>query len=154
MRRLTTIIAMALLLALPVLAQNDKSPRFSPEEFRAKLESFIAQRAFLTQAECEKVFPIYHEMKEKQRELQKKEHQLKYKTLKLEDEDKKFQDVLVQIADLHVEGAKIESTYYKKMSKVISPKKVYGIILAEDAFHREMLQRFNKTQQNKNKRKP
>ena len=152
MRRLTTIIAMTLLLALPALAQNEKRPRFSPEEFRAKMEAFIAQRACLTQSECEKVFPIYHEMKEKQRELQKKEHKLKYKTLKPEDEEKTYQDALVQIAALRAEGAKIESTYYKKMCKVVSPKKVYGIVLAEDAFHRKMLQQFNSRQNDKNKR--
>ena len=145
---------MTLLLALPVLAQSEKRARFSPEEFKAKLETFIAQRACLSQGECEKVFPIYHEMKEKQRELQKREHRLKYKTLKPEDAEKDYQDALAQIAELHVEGAKIETTYYKRMCKAISPKKVYGIILAEDAFHRDMLQRFNKPQQDKNKRKP
>ena len=76
MRRLLTTIAMTLLLALPVLAQSEKRARFSPEEFKAKLETFIAQRACLSQGECEKVFPIYHEMKEKQRELQKREHRI------------------------------------------------------------------------------
>jgi len=145
---------MALLLALPVLAQNDKRPRFSPEEFRTKLESFIAQRASLCQSEREKIFPIYHEMKEKQRELQRKEYQLKYRTLKPDSPEKDYQEALEKIANLHIEAAKIESTYYKKMCKVISPKKVYNIILAEDAFHREMLQRFSKPQQDKNKRKP
>ena len=137
---------MALLLTLPVLAQNDKRPRFNPEEFRVKLEGFIAQRACLSQSEREKVFPIYHEMKEKQRNLQKQEHQLKYKSLKAESPEKDYQDALVKITELHIEGAKIESVYYKKMCKVISPKKVYGIILAEDAFHREMLQKFSKPQ--------
>ena len=153
MKRLVTIIATVMLLALPAVAQNDKRPRFNPEEFRARLEAYIAQHACLTPGECEKVFPIYHEMKEKQRELQKKEHQLKYRTLKPEDAEKNYQDALTQIAELHIEGAKIESTYYKKMCKAVSPKKVYGIILAEDAFHRDMLQRFNKPQE-KNKRKP
>ncbi len=145
---------MTLLLALPVLAQNDRHPRFSPQEYRANLETFIAQRAFLNQTEREKVFPIYHEMKEKQRELQKQEHQLKYKTLKFESPEKDYQETIIKITNLHIEAAKIENAYYKKMCKVISPKKVYGIILAEDAFHREMLQRFSKPQQDKNKRKP
>ena len=154
MKRQTTIIALALLLALPALAQNDKRPRFDPEEFKTKMEAYIAQRACLTQGECEKVFPIYHEMKEKQRQLQKKEHELKYKTLKPDDAEKNYQDALAQIAELHVEGAKIESTYYKKMCKAVSAKKVYGIILAEDAFHREMLQRFNSSKTDKNKHKP
>lgn len=141
------------MLALPMLAQNDKRPRFSPEEFRARMEAFIAQRACLTQAECEKVFPIYHEMKEKQREIQRREHKLKYNTLKPENPEKDFQDALEKVAALHIEAAKIETTYYKRMCKVISPKKVYGIILAEDAFHRDMLQRFSKPQNDKNKRK-
>ena len=144
---------MGLLVALPVLAQNDRRPRFNPEEFKAKLEAYVAQHACLTQDECEKVFPIYHEMKEKKRELQKQEHKLKSSTSKTDASEKEYQDALNRIAQLHIESAKIENQYYKKMCKEIPAKKVYGILLAEDVFHREMLNRFNQGQ-NKQKHKP
>ncbi len=58
-------------------AQEAKQPHFNVEEFRAKMKAYIAQKADLTPAECEKVFPLFQEMKEKQRELMQKEMKLK-----------------------------------------------------------------------------
>ena len=144
MKNLMTTIAMILLLAQPALAQEQKRPRFNPEEFRAKMEAYISQKACLTQAESEKVFPIFHEMKQKQRELMKKEHKLKRNTSEANTSDKKYQEALMQIADLHEKAADLEEDYYEKMCKAISPKKVFAIIQADDAFHREMLQRFSR----------
>ena len=133
---------MTLLLTLQVSAQDNKHPRFNPEEFKAKLEAFITHKAGLTAEESAKVFPIYHEMKDKQRELRQKEFKLK-KSLPQSDNDKDYQDILDKVAQLHIEAAKIEESYNKKMYKAIPAKKVYAITLAEDAFHREMLKKFN-----------
>jgi len=142
MKRLFIIIALSMLATLTTMADDHKQQRFNPEEFRVKLETFIAQKAELCPTECEKVFPIYREMKEKQRSLKQKEMQLKRPEKKYENE-KDYQQALVDIAQLHVEAAKIEETYYKKMCKVIPAHKVYAITLAEDAFHRDVLRKFN-----------
>ena len=145
MKRLFTIIAMTMFMVLVAIAQDNKLPRFNPEEFRAKLETYIAQKANLTQAECDKVFPIYRELKEKQRKLKTGEMKLK-KNCAGYDNDKEFQEAIEDVAKLRIEAAKLEESYYKKMCKVIPAKKVYAITMAEDAFHREMLQRFNNKQ--------
>lgn len=142
MKRLFTIIALSLLTTLSIMADDHKQQRFNPEEFRIKLETFIAQKAELCPAECEKVFPIYREMKEKQRSLKQQEMQLK-RTEKSGKSDKDYQQVLNDIAELHIEAAKIEEAYYKKMCKVIPARKVFALTLAEDAFHREMLRHYN-----------
>ncbi len=141
MKTLLTSIAMVLLLALPAQAQDNKRPRFNPEEFKARMETYIAQKAELSPAESEKVFPIYHEMKAKQRDLMQQEYKLKRNSIG--DSEKAHQEALLKIVKLHKEAADIEETYYKKMFKAISAKKVYAIMRAEDAFHREMLQRAN-----------
>ena len=77
-------------------------------------------------------------------ELMKKEHKLKHNTNEGNTSDKKYQEALMQIADLHEKAADLEEKYYEKMCKAISPKKVFAIIQADDAFHREMLQRFGR----------
>ena len=77
MKRILTSLAIILLLSLTVQAQDNKRPRFNPEEFKARMEAYIAQKAGLSQSESEKVFPIFHEMKAKQRELLYKENKLK-----------------------------------------------------------------------------
>lgn len=144
MKKLTTLIATLMLLMLPALAQEQKHPRFNPEEFKARMEAYISQKACLSQAESEKVFPIFHEMKQKQRELMKKEQKLKQSNFDSDTADKKYQEVLMKVAELHKQAANVEEDYYKKMCKAISPKKVYAIIQADDAFHRDMLQRFSR----------
>lgn len=151
MKRLASIIAMVLLLTLQVSAQENKQPRFNPEEFRAKLEAFITQRACLTQEECAKAFPIYQEMKDKQRNLKQQEYKLKRNCMQSAKE-KDYQDALSKITELRIEAAKIEESYYKKMCKAVTAKKAYAIMLAEDAFHREVLN--NIERKNKNKQPP
>ena len=118
-------------------AQEAKQPHFNVEEFRAKMKAYIAQKADLTPTECEKVFPLFQEMKEKQRELMQKE--MKLKRSEMPETDKESQERLLKITQLHVNAAKLEEAYYRKMCKAISAKKVYAIMLADDAFHREML---------------
>ena len=65
---------------LVMQAQQEKG-KFNPEEFRAKLEEFIIKKAELTSAEAQTFFPIFHQMKEEQRNLQKEIFTLKRITL-------------------------------------------------------------------------
>lgn len=132
-------------------SEEGKHPPFNVEEFRAKMKAYITQKAELTPAECEKVFPLFQEMKAKQRELKKQE--MKLKRSEMPDGDKESQERLHKIAQLHVNAAKLEETYYRKMCKAISAKKVYAVILADDAFHREMLQSFAPHPRGKHRKK-
>ncbi len=64
----TTILLLLIVAAMQVSAQR----KFDPARFRADLHRYITVEAALTQAEAEKFFPLYDEMKDKQRELQGK----------------------------------------------------------------------------------
>ncbi len=137
-----------LLLCLPLLltgamAQNNDHRRFSPEEFRARQEKHITKEAKLTKTEADKFFPIYREMKSKQRDKAIQAKELKRKHPAANATDKEYSNVGLKIAELDAEVAKIEAEYYKKLCKVVSPRKVYAAILADDDFNRRMVQRFN-----------
>lgn len=139
---------MTLLLTTSMMAQEQKRARFNPQEFKAKMESYIVQKAELTQSESETVLPIFFEMKEKQRKLMQTEHKLKQDNTAART-DKDYQAILNEIMDIRVEAAKIGAAYFKKMSKAISPQKVYRIMCADDSFHREMLRRYNNNPKDK-----
>ncbi len=145
-----------MLLTLTTWAQDNKRPRFNPDEFKAKLEAYITQKAELTPSEAEKVLPIFEEMKNKQFEIMKKVQKLKHKSDEQLKNDDEYREVLTEMGELNIEGAKIEAAYYKKMCKAVSAKKAYRIKMADDAFHREALRKFNHGQNDKNqsKRKP
>jgi len=142
------IILTLLLLLAPcslslVLAQAQQRGKFNPEEFKAKLESYVTEVAGFTQAEAQAFFPVYFEMKSKQRKLQRNIFWLKKNAPAEGASDRDFARVIQKTKDLGVEMAQLEVTYYKKMCSAVSPHKVYLAMLAEDKFHREMLEGFD-----------
>ena len=66
MKRIFTLIIIQLCTNLCTMAQQERW-KFNPEEFRAKLEEFITKKAEFTSAEAQTFFPIFHQMKEEQR---------------------------------------------------------------------------------------
>ncbi|MBQ0049862.1 MAG: hypothetical protein KBT12_06480 [Bacteroidales bacterium] len=146
MRRLSIVFAMFLsALCMTAQPQGRERGKFNPEEFRARMDNYVREKANLTQEEADKVFPIYHEMKEKQFAIMTQIRQLKFtgRGKKNADApqptDADYQKAVRQINDLNVELAKLQQTYYEKMNKEVPGEKVIGIMRAEDKFHREML---------------
>ncbi len=139
----TTLLLLTLVLAFTgAMAQNQGPQRFNPDEFRARLEEHITREAKLSKAEADKFFPIYREMKDKQRKVAMQAMELKRKHPASDATDKDYLNVVNKIASLDAQVASIEAEYYKKLCKVVSPKKVYAAILADDDFSRRMVQHF------------
>ena len=142
MKKTLLLLFSLIAFSLAATAQQQQRGKFNPEEFKAKLESFITQEANLTPAEAQAFFPIYHEMKGKQRGIQHKIFRLK-KNAPAEDADETEYAIIIQkINDLGVEMAELGVTYYKALCKAVPPHKVYAAMRAEDKFHRKMLEGF------------
>lgn len=127
--------------SISITAQRQRG-KFNPEEFKAKLENYVTKEAGFTPTEAQAFYPIYFEMKGKQRALQRNIYQLKKNAPAAEASDNEFAITIQKIKDLGVEMAKLEVTYYKKMCQAVSPQKVYRAMCAEDRFHRMMLEEF------------
>lgn len=127
--------------SLVLMAQHQRG-KFNPEEFKAKLEAYITAEAGFTPSEAQAFYPIYHEMKDKQRHLQRRIFWLKKNPPCNNASDKDFAIAIQKTKDLGVEMAQLEVTYYKKMCGAVSPRKVYAAMRAEDQFHRKMLENF------------
>ena len=135
-----------LVFGVTMMAQSQQRGKFNPEEFKAKLESFVTSEAGFTPCEAQAFYPIYHEMKAKQRQLQRRIFRLKNNVPAENAADKDFALVIQKIKDLGVEMAQLEVNYYKKMCNAVSPQKVYKAMCAEDKFHRKMLEDFDQGQ--------
>lgn len=138
-KSILTLLALIMAAGLWAAGQQ-KRGKFSPEEFKARLESYLTQEAGFTQAEAGAFFPLYFEMKGKQRQLQHKIYQLKKNAPPAEAPDNDYSQAIQKIKDLGVEMAQLEVTYYKRMCQAVSPRKVYRAMCAEDRFHRNMLE--------------
>lgn len=140
MKKYIAMVVLLLSCLLPVAAQQREGgrPRFNKEEFQAWMKSFVRERASLSQAEADKVLPVFFEMKQKQMEHTRRVGGLTMEACKKTD-SKECEALLKQITSLNVESSKLEQTYYAKMAKLVGAKKALNIMLADDAFHREML---------------
>lgn len=141
------IIFVLLLLMTPGIlslanAQTQQRGKFNPMEFKAKLENFITQEVGFNTTEAQDFFPIYFEMKSKQRQLQRNICQLKEDAQASNASDNDFAISIQKIKEMDVEMAQLGVVYYKKMCNVVSPRKVYAAMQAEDRFHRQMLENF------------
>ena len=113
------------------------------------LEGFISKEAGLTASEGKAFFPLFHEMKEKQRKIQDEIFRLKRNSPACNASDKEFANAIQKIKNLEVEKAETEEMYYKKMCKAISARKVFLVMRAEDKFHRRMINNFNRQGRNR-----
>ena len=127
------IICLCVMAVLTVCAQDKK---FSPEKFQADMESYISQKAGLTQQEAAKLFPLMREMQEKQRAVYRKMHEMIQQ--KPTDEAgcaKSIKDY----DNMNVELRNIELRYHKKMMAEVPASKVYEVLKAEYRFHRHWM---------------
>ena len=142
----TILLFCMLVFGVTMMAQSQQRGKFNPEEFKAKLESYVTSEAGFIPSEAQAFYPIYHEMKAKQRQLQRRIFRLKNNVPAENAADKDFALVIQKIKDLGVEMAQLEVNYYKKMCNAVSPQKVYKAMCAEDKFHRKMLEDFDQGQ--------
>ena len=153
MKKSILFILFMLCTTLVLQAQPEKG-KFNPEEFRAKLEEFITKKAEFSNIEAQAFFPIFHKMKEEQRNLQTEIFKLKRN--KPEDSsisEKDYANKIQLICELNTKMAQIQESYYKKMYKAVPAQKVYKAMLAEDVFHRMMLRQFEQRRKNNHHKK-
>lgn len=130
---------MVLAFAPLVWATGGCDQRLSKEEFRARQQAYITEKAGLTAAEAEDFFPLYFE-------LQDRKHQLNDEAWKLMREGKKegvtearYDEIMESVYDARIAADRLEKSYYGKFKKILSSKKIYLVQQAEMRFHRELL---------------
>lgn len=126
------LISMMLLLS-GVMTQAQEARKFSPEKFQAEMEQFITKEAGLTAEEAAKFIPLFREMQQKQRTI--------FEKVRKEGFTKPVDDAtcrkLVERRDAcELEQKKIQQLYHQKFFSVISPSKVFDVLIAEERFHR------------------
>lgn len=113
-------------------------PRFDPQKFQEMVEASLTQAAGLTTDEAKAFFPLYNEMRAKQREMGKQIYELKKNA---KGDAKAYAETIQKINQLKVDMAVVEQNFYKRVVKDVPAEKVFKVMKAEDDFHRRMVQR-------------
>lgn len=135
------ILLLALIAVVPFIAWSQASERgerrFDPVKFQKMVEESLTKAAVLTPEEAKAFFPIYNEMRQKQRQMGRQIHELK-KTPG--NDEQSYAQTIAKINQLKVDMAKLEQDYYKRFTKAVPAEKVFKVMKAEDDFHRRMVQ--------------
>ncbi|MCR5680614.1 MAG: hypothetical protein K6G08_10480 [Prevotella sp.] len=136
-----SILLLTIALSISTFAQDFQ--RFSPERFEANLQEYITKEANLTPQEVAKFFPIYKEMRAKQRNIFTKQRQ--QGIIKPQDEAGCMKAIKDHDA-FDLELKRIQQSYHEKFLEILPASKVYDILVAEDRFHRGIMKNWGRGQ--------
>ena len=132
-QRLETLL-ITLYISISLQAQDKKKPGFTKEEFRARQEAYLTQKAEITQEEATKFFPIYFELQDRK------------KTVNDKTTDAEYEQIIEGIVKARIEADKLDLEYLQRFKKILSPKKIYKLQRAEIKFHRDILKIMHQSQ--------
>ena len=134
-QRLATLL-ITLYISISLQAQDKKKPGFTKEEFRARQEAYLTQKAEITQEEATKFFPIYFELQDR-----KKTVTIGNRTAVVNNEQ-----IIEGIVKARIKADKLDLEYLQRFKKILSPKKIYKLQRAEIKFHRDILKIMHQSQ--------
>ena len=131
--RKTGILALLFFLCT-TLACAQKRPKFDPQLFEADLEQFIATEAGLTAQQAAAFFPVYKEMRDKQRVLFGRMGQ--YRHVDTSDDDA-CAKAIRELDDCEMQIKQLQHQYHLKFMEILPAAKVLKAIRAVERFHRQ-----------------
>ncbi len=114
------------------------------DRIRAAKIGFLTQKLQLTPQEAERFFPIYNQFQnEKQAAGKEKREKLRSANLNNFDNlsDKDATELADGFMDVRREELMIEERYHKEFKRVLPPKKVLKLYVAEREFNMEVLKK-------------
>lgn len=141
---LTIMLALCATGLYSQLGQQGQQQRFSPERFDAELQQFITDEAHLTAEEATRFFPVFKEMKQKQRQLFNRQRE--QSRVKPQDEAG-CMNAIKERDEIELQLKHVQQTYHNKFLEILPASKVYDIINAEDRFHRRMMRNWGQHRQ-------
>ena len=146
---LTSLLLFFIALTAGAQEQKKGRPHFSPEEFPAKQQAYITEKAGLSPEEAEAFFPLFFELQKKKFDLERgarKDFKKQRNEQMTEEECRKF---VYNMADVKIEIAKLEREYTDKYLEVLPPCKVRRVQHAENSFQRDLMKKMIEHRNNK-----
>lgn len=139
MKRALVLWIVVLAFAPLAWAMGGCDQRLSKDEFRARQQAYITEKAGLTPQEAEAFFPLYFELQDRKHQLNEEAWQLMREGKKENLTDDRYDEIMEEVYDARIASDRLEKTYYGKFKKILSSKKIYQVQRAEMRFHRELL---------------
>lgn len=144
MRQKLTIGFLILVFALPTMARDMMQGKFDYDKFKAEKVAFFTEAISLTPDEAQVFWPVYNEFEKKRWELGKERRELD-QSLKQgikEMSDKEYIDLTRKVTSLHLQESKLMEEYNEQFLKILPPKKVVQLYVAELNFRNQLLRKY------------
>jgi hypothetical protein len=145
------IVTLFVLLVITFSVFADRFDHFDFEKFKAKKIAYITNAINLTPAEAEKFWPVYNEFEQKRFSLMEEHHALENKLREKIDEmsDEKYVELSKKLVSFHKVEGDLFIEYNEKFLKIIPPKKVVQLYVADMGFKSFLLNEFKKGEHDK-----
>lgn len=137
-QKLATLLIISCI-SISIQAQDRKKSGFTKEEFRARQEAYLMQKAEITQEEAAKFFPVYFELQDRKKAVNDKAWEQARKGKDPKTSDAEYEQIIEGIVKERIEADKLDLEYLQRFKKILSPKKIYKLQRAEIRFHRDIL---------------
>lgn len=114
---------------------------FNPEKFRKDFEQYVTRKAGLTAAEAKRFYPLFHELRRQQRDIQQKIRRTMRRMDKEKLSDKDCERILAEVHRLQKMHNELESKYNQRFKKALSARKLLMVMRAEHEFGRDMFRK-------------
>lgn len=125
---------------MPLLwATEGCEQRLTKEEFRAKQQAYITEKAGLTSEEAAAFFPLYFELQDRKQRLNEEAWALLREGKKDNVSEERYEEILNGVYEARISSDRLEKNYFGKFKDILSCKKIYLVQQAEMRFHRDLL---------------
>lgn len=140
MKKLIVLWIMCLgLVPVTLSAAGGNDQHLTEQEFRAKQQAFITEKAGLTEGEAQKFFPLYFKLQDEKKQLNDKAWRLMRQGRKEKLTEEGYEKILEGVYEARIASDELEKAYFEKFRKILSCKKIYDVQQAEMRFHRAWL---------------
>lgn len=143
MKFYTYFFLLFVFIALPAQAQQ----RTTYEQIKALKTAFITERLELTPPQAESFWPVYNAYDNKFQELRKRRRATIYSKIKNDWEAISDAEAIVLMDEyykIELEELELEKQRTLALQKVISPKKIITLKIAEDDFRKDLIRKYSK----------
>lgn len=139
MKRLLLLLTLVMTIASLNAQETRRRERMTAEQFQARQQEYLTKVAELTEQEAKEFFPLYFEMKQKQKAMQDEAWKLFREGMDDNAKDGSYKEINDTFAESQLNSARLEKNYLEQFRKILSDKKIYKIKRAEMGFRTNMV---------------
>jgi len=139
MKRLLLLLTLVMAIASLNAQETRRRERMTAEQFQTRQQEYLTKVAELTEQEAKEFFPLYFEMKQKQKTVQDEAWKLFREGRSENAKEGSYKEINDAFIESQLNSARLEKEYLEKFRRILPDKKIFKIKSAEMGFRTNMV---------------